>query len=141
MPQRIECVVSGPTRPETERARQEILLVDRLQQHHHGALKHLVGEGRNPDGSTTSVGLRDVRAADRWGAIAAGFCCVEKALEIFLQVFRELRGRLTIDPCSAILARPSVRLAHPGEVHVVGECREHEFRLAPGQVRYSPTFR
>jgi hypothetical protein len=40
-------VMGRPLRPEAERAVQEVLLVDRLQQHHDRPLRHLVLERRN----------------------------------------------------------------------------------------------
>ena len=67
----VESVVSRPPGPEPVRARQEICLVDRFQQHHDRPLRHLVLEGRDAEWPHPAVRLRDVVPTDRRRLLAA----------------------------------------------------------------------
>jgi site-specific DNA recombinase len=67
----VQRIVRRPAWSEAVRARQEILLVDGLQQHDDRPLRHLVLEGHDAKRPLRPIRLRDVRAARRRGLVAA----------------------------------------------------------------------
>ncbi len=92
LPQRLECVVGRPARPEAIRAVQEVLLVNSSQHHRHCPLEDLVLEGRDPDRSGLAPApLRDVHAPDRRRPVGASLQAIEQRPEILIQVRRKRR--------------------------------------------------
>ena len=75
---RFRCRERATPGPKAIRARQEDLLVDALQRHHHRALQHLVLEGRNANRTRRALlALRDVHSPHGWSPVLAGLRAVE----------------------------------------------------------------
>src|SRR5258708_31158384 len=102
--QRAERLVSRAARPEAIRAREEVLFVDRLQHHRHGALRHLVFEGWNAEFSLRAIRFWNVRAANRRRTIAARPDALQKVQKIGFQVHLVVRRRDTVDAGSTVFA-------------------------------------
>src|SRR5208337_5458326 len=102
--QSAERLVSRAARAEAIRAGQKVLFVDRLQHHRHGALRHLVLEGRNAEHPLRAVRFGNVRPADRWRVVAAGLDAFEEIQQIGLQVPLKVFRRRAVDAGSAVLA-------------------------------------
>src|SRR5437667_10609784 len=92
--QRLMRIATGP---EAKRAVPKVLLVDRLQQHHNGPLRHLVLERRNAERTLTTVRLVDVVTSDRRRAITTRFKTIEQALQVLLQLGRMRLPGPTVD--------------------------------------------
>src|SRR5271166_4592271 len=129
--QSAERLVSRAARAEAVGTGQEVLLVDRLQHHRDGALRHLVLEGWNAEHPLRAIRFWDVRPADRRRAIAAGLDAFEKVQQIGLQVRLIILRRDAVDAGSAVLAGQPVGLPHPIQIDDVVERaqRRPPFRL------------
>src|SRR6202049_178981 len=100
--QRLMRIATGP---KAKRAVQKVPLVDRLQQHHNGPLRHLVLERRNAQRTLTTIRLVDVVTSNWRRAITTRFKTIEQALQVLLQIGRILLPRLTVDSDRAVFAR------------------------------------
>src|SRR4051794_33378745 len=85
-PQKLQRVMGRTARPEAEGARQEVLLIHRLQHHDDGALRHLILEGRNAERPTRAIRLWNVAPAYRRCLIATRLDAVEEIQQVGLQV-------------------------------------------------------
>ena len=129
--QSAERLVSRAARAEAVGTGQEVLFVDRLQHHRHGALRHLVLEGWNAEHPLRAIRFRDVRPADRRRAIATGLDAFEKVQQVGLQVRLIILRRDAVDAGSAVLAGQPKGLPHPIQIDDVVERaqRRSPFRL------------
>jgi hypothetical protein len=108
-------------RPESVRALPKGLLVHRFQHHQHRTLEHFVLQRRYPDGpGRPSVVLRDVHAAYRRCTIAPRLEPLEQTREVRIQLRLVLGSPHPVHPARAVLARSTVRLAQPLQVHAMG---------------------
>ena len=131
----------GPPGPETMRAGQEVLLVNRFQEHQDGPLRHLVLEGRDAERPLRAVRFRDVVPANRRCHIAARLDPAQQALKVGLQFPLVVGCRLAVDPRRPILPRPAERLPQPVPVEQVVQGREHPLRVLPRLFGYPLLFR
>ena len=123
--------MSRPLGPEAVRARQEVCLVDRLQQHQDRPLRHLVFERRNAERAFRAVRLGDVVASHRRREVTARLHPAREVVKIGLKVLLVVGSRHAVDARRPILARQAVRFAHPLAVDVVVQGREHPVRMLP----------
>jgi hypothetical protein len=130
-----------PSRPEAERARQEVLLVDGLQHHDDRPLCHLVLEGRDAERSLRAIRFRDVDPAHRRSDIAAGLDALQEVQQLGLQVRLVIRRCHTVDAGRSILARQPIRLSHPFQVDDLVQRGQRCPRLRSRQFRYPLSFR
>src|SRR6516225_10242517 len=94
----LQRLVRTAARPEAKRAVQKLLLVDGLQQHEDGALRHLVLEARYAKRPLPAIALGYVVATYRRGEIAPRFEPLDQFQKVLLQVGRILFCALTVDP-------------------------------------------
>jgi len=102
---------------------EKILLVDRLQQHHNGTLRHLVREGRNTEPALAAVRLGNVMTTDWRRSVTVRLELRHRMVKILL-VGRILFSRLVIHPHRAVLARTVVGVPHPLVVDVLVQGKE-----------------
>ena len=137
LPQLVERLVRRTSRPKAVRARQEVLLVDRLEHHRHRPLQHLVLESGDPDRAhRLAVALRDLHPAHRRRLVAAGLEALQQRAEVGLESLGVLGRSLPVDAHGPVLARPTVRLAQKLEVDVMGQRGQHPLRVSPRQLCY-----
>src|SRR5215472_7836543 len=130
------------TTPEAVRAVQKALLVNCLQYHDYRPLKHLVLEGRYPDGTRLrAISFWYVHSPNRWCHVAAGLDPFEQRAEVFLQVARIILGRLSVHAGGSVLARAPIRLAQPVDIDVLSKRRQCHLRHLARQLRYPLEFR
>ena len=134
-------VVGRAPGPEAVRARQEVALVDRLQQHQDRPLRHLVFERRDAERPSRAVRLGDVVPAHRRREVVARLDPVQEAFEIGLKVLLVAGGRHAVDARRPILARSAIRFAHPLAVDQMVQGREHPIRVHPRLFGYPLLFR
>ena len=117
-------------RPEPERKGQELLLVNRLQDHRHRPLEDLVLQGRNADrpGLRRRSRLGDVNPSDWWREVLAGLGPIQQRLEIVLQILLVIGRGLAVDPHRPILAGAAVGFVQPFDVHQIRQRREPHLR-------------
>jgi hypothetical protein len=130
-------------RPEAVGAGQKVLLVNGFQQHHDGALRHLVLEGWNAERPEfiLSARFRDVDPTDRRGVVAAGFDAAEKINQVGLQVRLVFGRRHPVDAGGAILAGQPVGFPHPVQIDDMMQRMQRRSRLQPRQFGYPLPFR
>ena len=142
LPQGLQRLVCRSARTEAVRAVTEVLLVDRVQYHRHRALQHLVLEGRNPDRpGLATIAFGDVDAPYGRRTVRPGLRPAQEVTQILFEMLRILLGRLSVDACSAVLARPPIGFEKKVEVDVVGQRPKRRVRHLPRQLRYSLKFR
>jgi hypothetical protein len=129
------------TGPEPERAVSEVLLIDRLQQHHNGPLRHFVLERRNAQCTLTAVRLVNVVTPNRRCTITTRFEPVEQTLQVLLQIGRIGLRRLTVNSYRAVLASALVGVPQPLGIEVLVQRRKRHGRLLPRQLGYPLLFR
>ena len=113
-------VVRRTSRPKPIRAVVEILLVDRLQQHHDRPLEHFVLQRRDADGPGLSASaLRDMHPPHRRRPVRARLRAFQERPKVALQVFLVVRRRLAVHAHRAILARPPISLSQPCQIEVL----------------------
>ena len=77
---------------------------------------------KNPWISTsTTISLRDIHSSDRRCPVGAGFCPIEQALEVQLQVKLIVPSRPTVYADGTILTRAAIGLTQKLHVDVMGE--------------------
>ena len=142
-PQHAQRIVGRPPWPETVRAIQKVLLIDRFQHHDHRPLKHLVLEGGNADRARLAAlsALRDVHTPHWRRPVHARLRAVQQRLEVGLQVRRVLFRGLFVHAHGAILARAPVCFLEPVDVDVMGKREERHRRRLLRQLRYALDFR
>jgi len=114
-----------PARSKAVRAVQKVLLVDRLQDHRHRPLEDFVLERRDPNGPGFFAGpLGDIHPTHRRRPIRAGLGPVQQRLKVGLQVYRVLRGRLSVHADCTVLAGALVGFTQPFQVDQVGQGSE-----------------
>jgi len=123
------------------RCRQEILLVHRSEHHRHGALQHLVLEGRNAEGSLPAISFRDVRPSNWRSLVRAALEPVEQSLQVLVQFALVFLGCDVIDSRRPILASQFVRFPHQGHVDVMSETQNWLSGQLPCQLCYPLQFR
>ena len=86
--ERLERLVCRSSRSEAVRTVQEVLFVDRFQQHHDRPLEELVLQGGNSEraGLSSGAAFGNVHTSYRWRLVRAGLRAVEQALKVALQV-------------------------------------------------------
>src|SRR5258708_8442809 len=134
-------LVRRAPRSEAIRARQEVLLVNGLQNHGDRPLCHLVLEGRDAERPSRAVRLGDVASAHRRCLIATGLDAFEKVHKVGLQVRLVALRRHTVDAGRAILAGQLVGFLHPFQVDDVVQREQRCSPLLPRQFGYPLSFR
>jgi len=128
---------------EPVRAGQKVLLVNRLQQHHHRALKNLVLQRGDADRPRllTRPALGNMHPTHRRRAVRAGLRAVEQMLEVRFQITLVRLRRHAVHAHRAVLARAPIRLFQPIEVHQIGQRSERHLRRLFRQCCYPFLFR
>ena len=113
-------VVRRTLRPETVRAVVEVLLVNRLQEHHDRPLKHFVFQRRDADGAGLSASaLRDMHPSHRRRPVHTRLRAFQEQSEVDLQVLLVVRRRLAVHPRRAVFARPPIGFSQPCQIEVL----------------------
>jgi hypothetical protein len=142
LPELSESIVLATTWSKPVRTVRELLLVDRLQRHHHRALQHLILERRDSDRPRLrAVALGDMRSSHRRRAVCAGLRSVEQRAEVVLQLRLVLGRGLSVHACCSVLACAAKRLLQPVDVDVTRQGRQRLAGHLPRQFRYPPLFR
>ncbi len=104
------------------RAVQEVLLVDRLQDHGDRPLKHFVFAGRNPEGTGLGdrAGLGDVDPTHGRGDVRAGLGSVQERWEVALPVRLIVLAGLSVHADGPSFAGAVVGLVEPEDVDECG---------------------
>jgi hypothetical protein len=101
-----------PTRPESVRTVQKVLLIDRLEKHGDCTLQQLVFRGRDADWTGFFArSFRDVHAPDRWRKIGPRLRTIQQRLQVGFEVLPIIRYRPAIMSGGAVFAQSPVRLA------------------------------
>jgi hypothetical protein len=103
-------VVRTPARPESIGETHEVDLVDGAEHFGHRALNNLVFQGRNAEGSLTTIGFGGVHAAHRLGPVSSAMHAVTQVLQFPRQSLFVGRDRFPSTPAAAPrLSRPNAR--------------------------------
>jgi hypothetical protein len=97
------------------------LLIDFLQHHRHGALRHLVFEGWNAEHPLRAIRFGDVCSADRRRPIASRLDAFQEVQKVGLQVHFVVCRCDAVDAGSTILAGQPIGLQHPIQIDDVVE--------------------
>jgi hypothetical protein len=143
VPEGIQGLVRRTARAEAIRAVQEVLLVDRFQDHDHRPLKNLVFEGRYPQrsglGSRASLG--DMNSSHGRRHVGAGLGSVQQRLKVAHQVRRIVLAGLSVNSGRAVLPGLLVRLMQPVDVDEIGQGCEPHLGTLPSEFRDPLSFR
>ena len=136
--QRLMRIATGP---KAKRALTKVMLINRLEQHRNGPLRHLFLERRDAERTLAAIRLVYVMTSDWQRAITARFQSIHQSLQVLLQIGRILLCRLTIDPHRTVFARALVGVPQPFGVEVlVQRCKRHRWILCR-QLGYPLLFR
>ncbi len=129
------------TRPVSERAVQKVLLVDRLEQHDNGPLRHLVLERRYGEPTLAAARFVYVVTPQRWRTITAGFEPSNQVGEVVAQINCVLLRRLTVYSYRAVLACALVRILHPFHIEIMVQRGERHRWVLSRELGYPLLFR
>jgi hypothetical protein len=142
LPQGLQRLMRRPPRPETVRAVQEVLLVDRLQRQHDRPLEDLILQSRYPEGAGPRTRpFRNAHPPHRRCPVRAGLGAVQKRLQVVQQAQPVVVGRLSVHARCPVFAGPVESCDQPGQVQVVVEGSESHLRGLLRQLRYPLLFR
>jgi hypothetical protein len=112
------------TGPKAERAVQKVLLIDRLEQHHNGPLRHLVFERRDAERTLAAIRLVYVVTPDWRRSITTRFQSIHQPFAGSAPNWPHTLRRLTIDSHRTVLARALIRVPHPFGIEIMVQRRE-----------------
>ena len=142
LPQGRQRLMRRPSRPETVRAVQEVLLVNRLQRHHDRPLKDFILQRRDAQGpGFTARPFGNAHAPHRRCPVRAGLSTVQKRLQVVPQGQPVVVGRLSVHARCPVFAGSVVGCDQPDQVQVVVERREPQLWLLLRQLCYPLAFR
>jgi hypothetical protein len=136
--QRLVCIA---TRPKAKRAVTKVLLVNWLQQHGNGPLRHLFLERRDAERTLAAIRLVYVMTSDWQRAITTRFQSIHQTLQVLLQIDRILLRRLTINPHRTVFARALIGVPQPLRVEVMVQRRKRHCWILYRQLGYPLLFR
>ena len=141
-PEGCQRLVCRPPGPKPVRAVQKLLLIQRLQDHLHRPLQHLVFEGWHTYGAGLAPrALRYVHAPHRWSKVRSRLRSFQQSPEVTPKILGVLLGRLPVHPHRRVFARTLVGFQQPPQVDVIGQRGEAHLRMNPRQLRYPSLFR
>jgi hypothetical protein len=141
-PHRLQSLVCRPPWPITVRTVQEVLFVDRLQEHDDRPLQHFVFKGRDAEGTpVASCPFWNPRPPHGRRSVRAGLGPTFQRRQVLHQVRLVSPTSLSIHARGGVLAGGLVGVTQPRLIHVVGQGREPQLRCLPRQLRYPLLFR
>ena len=128
--------------PESVRPGNEVLFVDRLQQHHDSPLKDFVLQRGYPDWPLlVPLPFGYVHPLNRGSLVATRLGAVQQISQTLLQVRLILHGCHVVNPSRRVFAGAAVRLAHPIHINEMAQRRESHLRRLSRQLCYPLLFR
>src|SRR5690242_18128197 len=103
-PQRIQRVMLAAPRAEPIGEPEKVLFIDLIEDLHHCLLDDLVLQGRNAQGTLSTVGFRYVGSLGRLRLIRSAMDSAMQVCQLLIQI------RLVLFPCHAVYSRRSIPL-------------------------------
>src|SRR5271165_4074837 len=129
------------TGPKAKRAVTKVVLINRLEQHRNGPLRHFFLERRDAERTLAAIRLVYVMTSDWQRAITTRFQSIHQTLQILLQIGRILLRCLTVDSYRTVFARALISVPQPLGVEVMVQRREHHRWILCRQLGYPLLFR